>query len=61
MHALTRSVYLSTEIGLYAVVVDALDEKAKSFYQRFGFGEFSEAPMSLLLPINTIKASMPNL
>ena len=35
--ALTRSLDLSEKLGIHAVVVDALDAGARTFYERFGF------------------------
>jgi predicted GNAT family N-acyltransferase len=53
--ALARS--LSSEIASYAVVVDALDEKASIFYQQHQFVAFPNQPQRLYLPMATI-ASM---
>jgi hypothetical protein len=37
-----------------AVVVDALDESAVSFYERYQFIRFPERPYRLFLPMKTI-------
>lgn len=37
VEALLRCLALSDELGAWAIVVDALNERAASFYQRFGF------------------------
>lgn len=37
MDALDRILNLSEEMGYYAVEVDAIDDKAKSFYDKYGF------------------------
>ncbi len=39
-------------IGLF---VDAKDETAKSYYQRFGFIPLSDEPLQLLLPLQTLR------
>ena len=39
-----------------AVVIDCLDEKAKTFYKRYGFEEFPGQPLRLLIPQKTLKA-----
>jgi Predicted acetyltransferase len=52
--ALEKALVVSTEVGLYAVIVDAIDEKAKSFYLKYGFEAFSEYPLTLFLPLATI-------
>ena len=55
---LLRITSLSTQIGITAVVVDAKHEKAKRFYQRFGFVEFQDAPLSLYLSLQTVLRSL---
>ncbi|MBN2661232.1 MAG: GNAT family N-acetyltransferase [Tannerellaceae bacterium] len=57
-HALLKAVEISEVVGLYAVIVDAIDEKAKAFYEKFGFIAFEEKPLTLFLPITTLKAAM---
>jgi GNAT superfamily N-acetyltransferase len=57
MHALSRAVRLSGELGLFAVRVDAIDLTARSFYQRYGFVPLIDRDSALLLPIKTITAS----
>jgi ribosomal protein S18 acetylase RimI-like enzyme len=41
-----------SEIGAYAVVVDAKDDAAVSFYERHGFTAFASAPRVLYLSIS---------
>lgn len=53
--ALHRSYNASSEIGSMAVVVDAKDEKAISFYQKYGFIVFSDQPHKLFLPMKVIE------
>ncbi len=48
---------LRSEIASYAVVVDAIDEKAIAFYQHHQFISFADQPQRLYIPIATI-ASM---
>ena len=48
--AARRALAASDLIGARAIVVQAIDERAKSFYARFGFRPFSERePLMLLL------------
>lgn len=54
MDALYRSVKLSKEIGIFAVVVKAKHDKAKAFYLKYGFCELLDAPLHLFLPVKTI-------
>lgn len=60
MHALSRAVDISSELGIFAVRVDALDKEAKNFYLKYGFVSFQDNKLSLLLPIATIRASRHN-
>jgi GNAT superfamily N-acetyltransferase len=41
------------EPAIFALVVDAKDEKAVAFYQHHGFRRFASKPASLFLPIAT--------
>jgi GNAT superfamily N-acetyltransferase len=57
---MTRSLTLSDELGIHAIVVDAIDEQAKAFYERYGFVPLADQPLCLYLPLATIrKASNP--
>lgn len=56
--ALIKAVEVSKSVGLFAVLVDAIDDKAKSFYLKYGFIPLNGHPMSLFLPLATIKAAM---
>jgi len=53
--ALEKAVLISSEVAIYAVLVDAIDEKAKLFYLKYGFVPFQEFSLTLFLPIDTIK------
>ena len=55
VNALSRIVRASKEIGIYAVRVDAIDDKAKQFYLKYEFISFEDSPLSLFLPLKTIK------
>jgi|ERR1700722_1102860 len=44
-----------TVFGIYAVVVDAIDENAREFYKRFGFISFRDNSFKLFLPLKTIQ------
>ena len=55
VNALFRIVGASSEIGIYAVRVDAINERAKQFYIKHEFIPFQDSPLSLFLPIKTIK------
>ncbi|MBK9236036.1 MAG: GNAT family N-acetyltransferase [Rhodoferax sp.] len=58
--ALQLALEFSQQVGLYAVLVDAKDEKAKAFYTRLGFVETADDSLCLFLPIGTLaKARQP--
>jgi GNAT superfamily N-acetyltransferase len=56
--ALKRSLELSKQLAIFAVVVDAIDQGAASFYQRHGFIEFPDDPLKFYLPVSTIEKSI---
>lgn len=56
--AFQKAVAVSQNVGLFAVVVDAIDDKAKRFYLKYGFTPFEGHPLTLFLPLVTIKAAM---
>ncbi|MEI6789760.1 MAG: hypothetical protein WCK42_01090 [Myxococcaceae bacterium] len=52
--ALFRVLEQTKHIGIYGIQVDAKDEAAKKFYQKYGFIELLDATEQLFLPIKTI-------
>jgi GNAT superfamily N-acetyltransferase len=46
---------LADSLGVHAVEVDAIDEQAKAFYEKYGFVSLFDEPLHLLLPIATIR------
>jgi predicted N-acetyltransferase YhbS len=55
--AMTRSLDLAEKLGIHAIVVDALDAEAKTFYERFGFVPLTDDKMRLFLPLSTVRAA----
>lgn len=55
--ALERTVYISKEIGIYAVELHALTSKAKQFYLEFGFVPLNDDDNHLYLPIESLLQS----
>jgi GNAT superfamily N-acetyltransferase len=55
--ALTRSLDLADQLGIHAVVVDALDTEAKVFYERSGFIPLTESETRPFLPLGTIRSA----
>mgnify|MGYP001579556592 FL=1 len=56
--AFHRAIEASKVLGLFAVVVDAKDANAKSFYQKYGFIEFLDNPMILFILMGTLKGAL---
>jgi GNAT superfamily N-acetyltransferase len=52
--ALRRSLEAAQQIAAMAVVVDAKDERAESFYRHFDFQPFQQTPLRLFLPMGQI-------
>ena len=59
MDALRRSLQMSRQIASAAVIVDAINESAASFYRRYGFLELPEVGRRLFLPMGTIRQNFP--
>jgi ribosomal protein S18 acetylase RimI-like enzyme len=55
MDALHRSFTLSRQIASAAVIVDAKDDRAMSFYRKYGFLELPSIPGRLFLPMATVE------
>jgi GNAT superfamily N-acetyltransferase len=49
--ALQRTLAASETTAVFAMVVDTIDDSAKSFYESFGFVAFLDRPMRLFLPL----------
>lgn len=54
--ALRRILMVSAEVGVHAILVDAKNDKAREFYRRYGFIELRDEPMTLFLPLETVRA-----
>ena len=52
MDAIQRTLRASREIAVYALVVDAKDERTGAFYRRFDFRSFPDRPLRLFLPLS---------
>jgi GNAT superfamily N-acetyltransferase len=60
--ALRRAQHIADQIGVRAVEVDAIDEKARAFYTKFGFVSLVDVPGHLYLPIQVVrKLNLPPL
>ncbi len=54
-HAFKTTLELAEKIGILGMVVDAKDEDAINFYQRFGFERLSASSNRLVLPLRVLK------
>jgi len=52
--AIKRTLAISDEIAIYAMVVDAINKDAQQFYQQFGFHQLSTENQRLFLPLKSI-------
>ncbi len=55
MDAMDRIVSASKILAINAIIVDAKDEKSKSFYKRYGFIPFPKQPLRLFVPVKTVE------
>ena len=55
LDAIHRVVRAGDTIGVYAIVVDALHERASAFYERYRFAPFPSQPLRLYLPLRTFE------
>ena len=55
IHAFGSAHQAAKIVGMYAVVVDAFDDTAKSFYLQYGFNELADDRLHLYLPIKVIE------
>ena len=59
--ALKRALEHSRHIASLAVVVDAKDEKARSFYRSYGFVSLPSHPNRLFIPMRSIGQVFPEI
>lgn len=53
--AVNRAVAVSQNTGVRALLVHAIDDRAKQFYEHYGFQESPQHPMTLMLRLSTVK------
>lgn len=56
--ALRMAVEFSQRVGLYAVLVDAKHEQAKSYYVKLGFIACVDNPLCLYIPVATLEQAV---
>ena len=55
LDAIRRVVRASTTIAVHAIIVDAKNERAQAFHERYGFRAFASEPRRLFLPLETFE------
>ncbi len=53
--ALRRTVRVADDVGIRAVVVDAIDAGAAAFYARYGFAALDDEPLTLMAPVAMLR------
>lgn len=54
MHAQRSALLVSRQVGVHAMVVDALDEQAAAFYHKYDFEELTSGPLHLYKTLKDI-------
>lgn len=54
--AIHRTALIAEQAGLIGLFIDAKNDKARSFYEHFGFIPLPNQPLQLFLPIGTIRS-----
>ena len=57
--AIKRVLRASEALAVRAIVVDAKNDRARAFYERYGFVAFVDAPNRLYLPLDTALKARP--
>jgi ribosomal protein S18 acetylase RimI-like enzyme len=55
LDAIRRVIWASATMAVHAVIVDAKNERAQAFYERYGFRPFTTEPRRLFLPLETFE------
>ncbi len=53
-NAIKRTLAVSDDIAIYAMVVDAINQQAASFYKRYGFTRLANGGTRLFLPLRSL-------
>jgi GNAT superfamily N-acetyltransferase len=53
--AFQRILYWESEIAVWAIIVEAIDDHAIEFYRKFAFKPFEDDPRRLFLPVATLR------
>lgn len=58
MHAFKTTAEAAEKIGIFGMIVDAKNEQAVCFYEKFGFKQLTAAKNRLVLPFSAIKRTI---
>lgn len=56
--AMLRALNISSQVGIRGLLVHAISEDAKKFYQRYGFFESSFEPMTLVISMKKLSSHL---
>ncbi len=56
INALKRALEASSQVASLVVVAEALDDRASSFYSKYGFQAFRGNPLKLYFPMKSVEA-----
>jgi len=56
--AMRRALVASDQIGIRAVLVDAIDDRAAGFYRRHGFESAADDGLTLMVPIAIVRSQL---
>ena len=54
-NALKKALQVSSDVAVYCILVDALNQKAKDFYLKYSFLPLNNSDLTLYLPLDTLK------
>lgn len=55
LDAMRRVIMANEHLAVHALIVDAKHDRARAFYERYGFIRFPDTPMRLFIPLETIE------
>ena len=56
--AFIRAARAASNVGMKAMMVNAIDDAARGFYEKYGFAQSPTDPLQLFLPMSVIRASI---
>lgn len=58
VHALQQALRVSESVGIIGFFVDAKNEDARRYYERYGFVALPDSPLKLFLPLATLQQAL---